>query len=114
MVKTLEEYSAALDFNVQHLRNQKILFEAKRENIKLQLEAEYRRRQMVAFQEAKKRLNYLEARDAAARSFQQAHMTNWIVNSVEQQLPSLETSILKKCVQDLKSLSQAKAGSIAF
>jgi len=113
-IQALEQFKQMVGHNAQHLRNQKILFEAKKENIALQLEAEFRRRQMVAHGEAVRRLNYLEARDNAARAFQQAHMTDWIVRNVESNLAAAEGAILKKCVADLKALSQSKAGAIGI
>lgn len=112
MIDSLKTLKEAYKGSVQHLRDQKILFDAKRENVKLQLEAEYRRRQMSVYEEARRRLAYLEARDSAQRAFEQAHMTDWIVGNVERALPSLDDAILKRCVTDLKALSQSKANAV--
>jgi len=113
MVEFLKKYQEHIKGQAQYIRDQKILFQAKRENIQLQLEAEFRRRQMIIYDAAKRRLDYLVAREAARRKFEQDHMTNWILNSVERSIASTEGDVLKKCIADLKALSKAKAGSIA-
>jgi len=87
-------------------KNQKILFDAKRENVKLQLEAEYRRRQMVAYNEVRNRLEYMLARQVAERQYQQSHMVNWIIDSVAKSIGAQqEKDVLQKCLTDLKQLS---------
>jgi len=87
-------------------KNQNILFDAKRENIKLQLEAEFRRRQLVAYNEVKNRLDYLLATQVAQRQYQQQHMVNWIIDSVAKSItPQQEKEALQKCLSDLKQLS---------
>ncbi|KAG1701305.1 ATP synthase subunit b, mitochondrial [Nymphon striatum] len=58
------------------------LLEAKRENVKLQLEAEYRRRAMDAYTRVKNRLDYqLQVQDAKIR-VEKEHMSDWITNNV--------------------------------
>ena len=87
-------------------KNQNILFAAKRENILLQLEAEYRRRQMVAYNEVRNRLEYMLAKQVAERQFQQQHMVNWIINNVAKSIGAQqEKDVLKKCLSDLEALS---------
>lgn len=87
-------------------RNQSILFDAKRENIKLQLEAEFRRRQMVAYNEVRNRLEYMLARQVAERQYQQQHMVTWIIDNVAKSIGAQqEKEVLQKCLSDLKQLS---------
>jgi F-type H+-transporting ATPase subunit b len=87
-------------------KNQNILFDAKRENVKLQLEAEFRRRQMVAYNEVKNRLEYLMAKQVAQRQYTQKHMVNWIIDQVSKSITSqMEKEVLQKCLSDLKQLS---------
>lgn len=87
-------------------QNQKILYDAKRENVKLQLEAEYRRRLMLAYEEVRKRLDFQIAKQVAQRQFEQQHMVNWIIDSVVKSIsPQQEKEALQKCISDLKQLS---------
>ncbi|CAG2110017.1 unnamed protein product, partial [Medioppia subpectinata] len=87
-------------------RQHKILFDAKRENVKLQLEAEFRRRQMVAYSEVRNRLEYLLAKQVAERQYQQQHMVNWIIDGVAKGISApQEKDFLQKCLSDLKLLS---------
>ena len=87
-------------------KNQSILFDAKRENIALQIEAEFRRRQMLAYREALKRLDYLIAKQNAEKQYKHQHMVNWIIESVRKSItPEQEKESLKNCISQLKSLS---------
>ncbi|XP_054160763.1 ATP synthase subunit b, mitochondrial-like [Oppia nitens] len=87
-------------------KQQKILFDAKRENIKLQLETEFRRRQMMAYNEVRNRLEYLLAKQSSERQYQQQHMVNWIIDGVLKGITAQqEKEVLQKCLTDLKQLS---------
>lgn len=84
----------------------KVLFDAKRENIQLQLEAEFRRRQMEAYQEVKRRLDFLVAKDEALKQFQQRYMVDWVIDSVAKSItPQQEKEALKTTLADLKKLA---------
>jgi len=90
---------------------QKYLFEAKRENVDLQLESAYRQRLSEAYQAVKQRLDYQVDVQAAQRRLQQQHMVQWIVDGVKAGIsPQQEKDSLAKCLQDLKALS-AKAAA---
>jgi len=85
---------------------QKYLFDAKKENVGLQLEAEYRERLDQVYQDVKKRLNYQLDMQNCKRSFEQAHMVNWVVDSVVKNItPQQEKDSISKCLADLKALS---------
>lgn len=85
---------------------QKYLFEAKRENVNLQLESAYRQRLSEAYQAVKKRLDYQVDVQSAQRRIQQQHMVQWIVDGVKAGIsPQQEKDSLAKCLQDLKALS---------
>ena len=84
----------------------KVLFDAKRENIQLQLEAEFRSRQMQAYNEVRRRLNFLVAKEEAVRQFQQKHMVNWIIDNVAKAItPQQEKEALKTTLSELKKLA---------
>lgn len=118
--KYQEESIQDLETIIQHekkqqesLKNQKILFDAKRENVHLQREAEYRNRLMSVFQEVRRKLDYQIAAQEAGKQFAQRHMVSWILDSVNRGLSSVsEKDTLNKCIADLKSLSVTRAGAI--
>lgn len=87
---------------------QKHLFEAKRENVDLQLEATYRKRMAEVHTAVKKRLDYVVAKEQTQRKFQQDHMVNWIVESAVKGItPQQEKDAMTKCISDLKGLAVA-------
>lgn len=83
------------------------LIEAKKENVALQLEVEYRARLKEAFTQVKKRLDYQLQTANVIRSHEQRHMVDWIINNVKKSItPKQEEDALKKCVADLKALAK--------
>merc|ERR1712198_477242 len=83
-----------------------MLFDAKRENVQLQLEAAYRARLATVHSEVKKRLDYQMETANVHKKVEQKHMVDWIVNSVHSSItPEQETAALSKCVADLKAMA---------
>jgi len=83
-----------------------LIAESKRENLQLQLEAEYRRRLVKAHNDVKRRLDYMADMEEAKRRFQRRYMIDWIVDQVKKSItPQTEKALLSQCVSDLKGLS---------
>lgn len=87
----------------------KILFQAKKDAIGLQLEAAYRQNMINLYNQVKRKLDYqVEVGKIEARVKQQ-YMVEWIVKSVQDAIASQpEKETLKKCIADLNLLA-AKA-----
>jgi len=114
--KTKEQFKAnitELEKGIWREDGQKYLFEAKRENVDLQLESVYRQRLAEVHQAVKKRLDYQVDMESARRRVQQHHMVQWIVDGVMAGItPQQEKDSMSKCIQDLKSLaSKAQAAT---
>jgi F-type H+-transporting ATPase subunit b len=101
----------ALEKTIWQEEGQKYIFEAKRENVDLQLESIYRQRLAEVHQNVKKRLDYHLQVESLQKNVQQQHMVNWIVDNVVKSItPQQEKESLSKCIQDLKNLA-AKAAT---
>jgi len=91
---------------IWQMEGEKHLFEAKRENVDLQLEAIYRQRLAEVHSEVKKRLDYQIDVANAKRDFEQKHMVNWITGNVVKAItPQQEKESITKCIQDIKALA---------
>jgi len=84
----------------------KMLYDVKRENVGLQLEAAYRERLVTVWAEVKKRLDYQVDKINVERSIQQRHMVQWIIDQVRRAVEKeSDAENLKKCIGDLKQLA---------
>jgi len=83
-----------------------MLFDVKKENIALQVEASYRERIASVFSEVKKRLDFHADKQNIERNILQKHMVSWIVQRVQSAItPEAEQENIKKCIADLKGLA---------
>jgi len=93
---------------------QSMLFDAKKENVDLQLEAIYRQRLAEVHSAVKKKLDYQMDLENASRRFEQKHMANWIVSNVVKSItPQQEKESIKKCLTDLKAIAARQATASA-
>ncbi|CAH1798697.1 unnamed protein product [Owenia fusiformis] len=104
-----KEMIKQIDEGLWREEGQTHLFEAKKENVDLQLEAQYRERLSEAYRAVKSRLDYQLDRQNTRIRFEQEHMVNWIVQNVIKGItPQQEKDAISKCIADLKGLA-AKA-----
>jgi len=83
------------------------LMQAKKENVGLQLEIEYRTRLNEAYKQVKRRLDYQLATANVLRAAEQKHMVQWIIDNVRKSITAKqEADALKACVADLKALAK--------
>lgn len=90
------------------MEGQNVLIQAKRENIALQLEANYRERLITAYNEVKKRLDYQVEKQNIERRVTQKNLVDWVVSRVTASItPDQEKQNINKCIADLALLAKA-------
>lgn len=115
LVEPLARSSAQCDSQIAELKTAieqfkaaDYIYQAKMENVALQLEEEYRKRLAEAHRAIKKRLDYQVEVEAAKKRYEHKHMVDWIVNNVIKGItPQQEKDALTQCIADLKKLSTA-------
>ncbi|XP_077150999.1 ATP synthase peripheral stalk subunit b, mitochondrial [Ranitomeya variabilis] len=89
------------------------LFDAKRNNVTMLLEINYRERLLSVYNEVKKRLDYQLALQNLLRLKEQDHMINWVEKGVVQSItPQQQKESIAKCIVDLKLLSKKAQASV--
>uniref|UniRef100_A0A4W6CHW7 ATP synthase subunit b n=2 Tax=Lates calcarifer TaxID=8187 RepID=A0A4W6CHW7_LATCA len=85
-----------------------VLFDAKRNNVAMLLETNYRERLHMVTNEVKRRLDYQIALQNLHRQMEQEHMVSWVEKSVISSItPQQEKESIAKCITDLKALAKA-------
>lgn len=83
------------------------LVQAKRENVLLQLEANYRERLLKAYSEVKKRLDYQVEKQNIERRINQKNLVDYVVARVKASItPDQEKQNINKCISDLALLAK--------
>ncbi|NXX77828.1 AT5F1 synthase, partial [Urocolius indicus] len=89
------------------------LFDAKRNNVAMLLEANYRERLLRVYNEVKKRLDYQVALQTLKRQKEQDHMIQWVERNVVQSItPQQQKESIAKCILDLKALSKSAQAAV--
>ncbi|XP_007425586.1 ATP synthase F(0) complex subunit B1, mitochondrial [Python bivittatus] len=89
------------------------LFDAKRNNIAMILETNYRERLLAVSREVKKKLDYQVALQQLKRRMERDHMISWVEKSVWQSVTAQEEKeSIAKCILDLKALSKTARASL--
>uniref|UniRef100_V5H551 ATP synthase subunit b n=1 Tax=Anoplophora glabripennis TaxID=217634 RepID=V5H551_ANOGL len=90
------------------LEGQNLLIQAKRENVALQLEANYRERLVTVYNDIKKRLDYQVEKQNIERRIAQKNLVDWVVGKVRASItPDQEKQNINRCISDLGLLAKA-------
>ncbi|KAK1801417.1 hypothetical protein P4O66_023097 [Electrophorus voltai] len=85
-----------------------MLFDAKRNNVAMLLETNYRERLHMVTNEVKKRLDYQVQLQNLQRRMEQEHMVSWVEQNVIKSITlQQEKESIAKCIADLKLLAKA-------
>lgn len=89
-------------------KSQHFLFNAKKENIALQLEREFRSRQVEVHSKVKRYLDYQVQADNVVSSFMQKNLVDWVQTQVYKNITQKqEQETIKSCIAELKLLAKA-------
>jgi len=82
------------------------LFNARRENVAMRMEIEYRERLQQVAEGVKRKLDYHVELENVKRRLEQQHMVRWIEQNVVKSItPQQEKEIMNNCISNLKSLA---------
>lgn len=90
-----------------------MLFDAKKENVALQLEAAYRQNLMNVYSETKRRLDYQVERQAVEKRMEQRELVDYVIRGVKSAVTQeQEKAALSQCIASLKSLAKQNTARI--
>ncbi|XP_030765211.1 ATP synthase subunit b, mitochondrial-like [Sitophilus oryzae] len=90
------------------IEGQNLLIQAKRENVALQLEADYRARLLSAYQAVKSRLDYQLEKTNAERRIAQKNLVEYVIAKVKASITAdQEKQNIDRCIADLALLAKA-------
>ncbi|PWS23107.1 hypothetical protein DKP78_14885, partial [Enterococcus faecium] len=90
------------------VEGRQMLFDAKRNNVAMLLETNYRERLHMVTNEVKKRMDYQIELQKLHRRMEQEHMVDWVEKNVIKSItPQQEKESIAKCISDLKLLAKA-------
>lgn len=92
---------------IEMAEGQKLLMDAKKENVAMQLEAIYRDRIMLVYRTVKGRMDYHVKRYNAAARIQQKWMIKWILQHVEQAASTsqFQDRAMQQAIADLEGIT---------
>lgn len=105
--KVLQEQVSDEEKAQWSLEGQRLLVQAKRENVALQLEAAYRQRVQSVYQTVKKRLDFQVEKTNIERRIVQKNLVDYVVRKVRAAItPEQEKQNIDKCIADLAALAK--------
>ncbi|KAK9869326.1 hypothetical protein WA026_003080 [Henosepilachna vigintioctopunctata] len=106
-----QNYIDSIDFEKKSqdcMEEQLVIVQAKRENVHLQREAEYRKRQMEVYEHVKRILDYQVGIEEVRKNIQHKNLIHWVTKEVENSLtPELKENYLQLCLADIESILKA-------
>lgn len=91
----------------------KDIFEARRQDIDVQIESEYRNRLKTVYDDTRRRLNYLVAVAESQRQIAYKNMVNWVItNAVASIGQKQEAVVLDNCISNLKDLASKNSNVV--
>lgn len=104
-IKTHEEGIEAEEKEQWRSAGQLLLNDAKKEDVALQLEAAYRERLTLVYEEVKRRLDFQVECQHVERRIKQRHLVDWVRSKVIESItPDQDKKTFEQCIVQLNSL----------
>uniref|UniRef100_UPI00358F571F ATP synthase F(0) complex subunit B1, mitochondrial isoform X2 n=1 Tax=Myxine glutinosa TaxID=7769 RepID=UPI00358F571F len=125
--KIIADFTEAKESRITHLQNhidaekeeqwrvdgKKFIFSAKKNNVAMILESNIRERQLMVFNEVKRRLDYHVELEKLKRRLEQEHLIKWVESNVVKTItPQQEKESISMCIMQLKSLAQRSRATV--
>ncbi|KAJ8737046.1 hypothetical protein PYW07_000317 [Mythimna separata] len=111
---SLKKVITDAETGIWRAEGQKDLIEAKKENIAIQLEAEFRERQMMVHKAVKRRIEYHVKRHWVSRRIKHKWMVQWILENVNKGItPEFKRKVMETAIRDLSALADKHKASQA-